>query len=190
MTRLADLSIQVALRAAIKLQGMEPADDDNPLPGYFVLALGKQGTRTLNYSSDIDPVVLFDPDRLTLPDDVEPQKLLNRITQRWVKLLQDVTSDGYVFRVDLRLRPDPSSTPVAVSTVRARAYFEASGQNWERAAYAKARCCAGDHETARDFDKVLDPFIWRRSLDFAAVESIRDMKEMIERELNRKKELE
>ncbi|GGE50939.1 glutamate-ammonia-ligase adenylyltransferase [Marinicauda pacifica] len=180
LTAFADASVQGALGAAVRIRGFDVEADDTPLPGYFVLALGKMGTGTLNYSSDIDLVVLFEPDRIVTPEGKEPQKALDRLTQTWVRLMSEETSDGYVFRVDHRLRPDPSSTPVSLSAESARRYFEAVGQNWERAAYAKARVCAGDREAGEAFLRDLEPFIWRRALDFAAVEDIRSLAKQIQ----------
>ena len=189
ITAFADAAVQGALGAAARLRGFEIADGANPLPGYFVLALGKMGTGTLNYSSDIDLVVLFEPDLIAPPPGREPQKALDRLTQTWVRLLTEETGERYVFRVDLRLRPDPSSTPVAMSAEAARRYFEAVGQNWERAAYAKARVCAGDRQAGQAFLRDLEPFIWRRALDYAAVEDIRGLARQIQR-VGRRAEIE
>jgi glutamate-ammonia-ligase adenylyltransferase len=181
----ADAAVRAALEAAARASGLAVEDPDNPAPGLFILTLGKHGQRSLNYSSDIDPVVLWEPehtDWAALPD---PAKTYARLTRKMSAFLQDVTEDGYVFRVDLRLRPDPGSTPAAVSAEMARQYFEAVGQNWERAAYAKARVCAGDRALGEAFLKDLDPFIWRRTLDFVAVEDIRGIARQIQAVGNR-----
>ncbi len=180
ISRFADAAVQGALAAAARMSGFAVADPGNPVPGYFALALGKLGAGTLNYSSDIDLVVMFEPDTAQPPDGKEPRKAFARLAQKLAHLLQEATADGYVFRVDLRLRPDPSSTPPAVSASMARGYFEAVGQNWERAAYAKARWCAGDRAAAEGFLADLEPFIWRRSLDYAAVEDIRALARQIQ----------
>jgi len=176
----ADACVQAALACAARAYGVDVCDPDNPLPGYFVLCLGKQGTRSLNFSSDVDLVVAFEPDLAQAPSGKDPAKTFARIAQKLATLMQEVTADGYVFRVDLRLRPDPGSTPVAVSADMARHYFEAVGQNWERAAYAKARVCAGDRQAGAAFLQDLVPFIWRRTLDFAAVEDIRSIAKQIQ----------
>jgi glutamate-ammonia-ligase adenylyltransferase len=147
--------------------------------GYFVVAMGKHGAFELNYSSDIDLIVFYDLDRLRLRDGLEPQSFLVRLTRDLVRLLQEHTEHGYVFRTDLRLRPDPGSTPLAISTDAALNYYESVGQNWERAALIKARTIAGDLEAGRSFLGELSPFIWRKYLDFAAIADIHAMKRQI-----------
>ncbi|KAK0358736.1 hypothetical protein LTR94_034173, partial [Friedmanniomyces endolithicus] len=107
------------------------------------------------------------------------QGFVNRLAQGLTALLAERTADGYVFRVDLRLRPDPSSTPPVVAAPMALAYYESVGQNWERAAFIKARVCAGDAAEGADFLKALVPYIWRRSLDYQAVLDIQSIKKQI-----------
>ena len=155
------------------------AGAEGPIPGWFCIAMGKQGAFELNYSSDIDISIFFEPDRLPLADGVEPQAFAVRMTQRVTELMQDRTGDGYVFRVDLRLRPDPSSTPLAAPVPAALEYYESVGQNWERAAYIKARACAGDLTCAEAFLAELKPFVWRKNLDFAAIADIHAIKRQI-----------
>src|SRR6185312_8280690 len=133
----------------------------------------------LNYSSDIDLIVFYDPAAAALPEGAEPAPLFVRITQRLVKLLQERTADGYVFRTDLRLRPDPASTAIAISTAAASTYYESVGQNWERAALIKARACAGDIAAGEKILNELSPFVWRKYLDFAAVADVQAMKQQI-----------
>lgn len=176
----ADASVQASLAAAARLTGFAVDDPANPVPGYFVLTLGKHGQRSLNFSSDVDLVIAWEPEIAQGPEGKDRPKSFNRLAQKLAFLMQEVTADGYVFRVDLRLRPDPGSTPPAVSADMARRYFEAVGQNWERAAYAKARWCAGDRACADEFLNDLKPFIWRRALDFAAVEDIRALAKQIQ----------
>lgn len=157
------------------------ADDPRgPVPGLFALAMGKHGARELNYSSDIDISLFFEPEvTASVLEGPEPQAFVNRIAQGLATLLSERTGDGYVFRVDLRLRPDPSSTPPAVSAPAALAYYESVGQNWERAAFIKARVVAGDAGQGGDFLKALTPFIWRRSLDYPAILDIQSIKKQI-----------
>jgi glutamate-ammonia-ligase adenylyltransferase len=147
--------------------------------GYIVLAMGKMGAGELNYSSDIDLIVLYDPDAGVLADEGEAAAFYVRITRGLVKLLQERTPDGYVFRVDLRLRPDPASTQIAVSIPAALNYYGSIGQNWERAAMIKARPCAGDIAAGEAFLRELSPFIWRKYLDYAAVADVEAMKQQI-----------
>ncbi|MEL6862759.1 MAG: glutamine-synthetase adenylyltransferase, partial [Pseudomonadota bacterium] len=90
--------------------------------------------------------------------------------------LSDITSEGYVFRTDLRLRPDPSVTPVVLSMEAAERYYESVGRTWERAAYIKARPCAGNLAAGQRFLDILRPFVWRRHLDFAAIEDAHNMR--------------
>ena len=147
--------------------------------GYIVLAMGKMGAFELNFSSDIDLIVLYNPAASVLPNSAEPSPLFVRMTQRLVKLLQERTVDGYVFRTDLRLRPDPASTAIAISTEAAISYYESVGQNWERAAMIKARACAGDIAAGEAMLNEIAPFVWRKYLDFAAVADVHAMKRQI-----------
>ncbi len=185
LTRFADSALAAALRVTAKAEvaaGRLSAvgqGSEGPVPGWFCLAMGKQGAFELNYSSDIDVSVFYEPDRLPVVEGVEPRAFAVRLTQGVAALIQDRTDEGYVFRVDLRLRPDPSSTPLAVSVNAAFEYYETVGQNWERAAFIKARACAGDLPRARAFLEELSPFIWRKNLDFAAIADIHSIKRQI-----------
>jgi glutamate-ammonia-ligase adenylyltransferase len=145
--------------------------------GYVVIAMGKMGAGELNYSSDIDIIVFYDA--AGLAPGTEPASFYVRLTRGLVKLLQERTPDGYVFRTDLRLRPDPASTQIAISTAAALDYYESRGQNWERAALIKARPCAGNVAAGEALLGELSPFIWRKYLDFAAVADIHAMKRQI-----------
>ena len=147
--------------------------------GFVVLALGKLGASELNYSSDIDLVILYDPDRVATDDGERLQNQFARVTRRIIGLIDERTIDGYVFRMDLRLRPDPGSTPIAMSVLAAEQYYESIGQNWERAAMIKARQIAGDRDAGAAFLSRLTPFIWRKNLDFAAINDIQSIKRQI-----------
>lgn len=157
------------------------ANPDSPGEGsgFTVLALGKHGAGELNYSSDIDLVIFFDPETTALRDPSEAATIYTRIAQQLAKLLQERTADGYVHRVDYRLRPDPGSTPTAVSLSSAYVYYETVGQNWERAAFIKARPIAGDLTLGENFLKELRPFIWRKYFDFASIADVHAMKRQI-----------
>ena len=185
LTELADTavraSVDFALLEAARAGRIALRDEKDPQrgSGYIVLAMGKMGACELNYSSDIDLIVFFDAASPLIPEDAEPAPAFVRITQRVVKLLNARTGDGYVFRTDLRLRPDPASTPIAISTAAARAYYESVGQNWERAAMIKARACAGDIPAGEKLLNDLSPFVWRKYLDFAALADVHAMKQQI-----------
>jgi glutamate-ammonia-ligase adenylyltransferase len=181
----ADRSISSAVRYLLarpvksgELQVPEPAKPEQG-SGYFVLGMGKLGAYELNYSSDIDLIVFFDAGVTRLREGSEPAPFFVRLTRDLVRLLQDRTADGYVWRTDLRLRPDPGATQLALSTDAGLSYYESFGQNWERAALIKARVVAGDKEAGEAFLAQLSPFIWRRYLDFAAVADIHAMKRRV-----------
>jgi glutamate-ammonia-ligase adenylyltransferase len=147
--------------------------------GLVLFALGKHGGQELNYSSDVDIVAFFDPRRGVLAEPGEATKFYTTVVRRIVALMEERREGGYVFRTDLRLRPDPGSTPVALSMDAALAYYEVRGQNWERAAWIKARPCAGDIATGESFLKELAPYVWRKHLDFATIADIQAMKRQI-----------
>jgi [glutamine synthetase] adenylyltransferase / [glutamine synthetase]-adenylyl-L-tyrosine phosphorylase len=158
-----------------KLDGDEPGRGS----GYVILALGKHGAFELNYSSDVDLIILYDPDAAPLADGIEPASFFVRLSKRLVGLLQDVTEDGFAFRVDLRLRPDPRATQIAIAVEAAANHYEYMGQNWERAAMIKARPIAGDLALGQEFLARLQPYIWRKYLDFAAIADIQSLKRQI-----------
>ncbi len=170
LSRFADAALQGALAAAISRSPLETSD------GIVFFAMGKHGAFELNYSSDIDLVVLFDRARMKVEDRHEAQKHAVAVTRDVVNLMQMQTADGYVFRTDLRLRPDPGVTALAISVTSAESYYEAFGQNWERMAFIKARPAAGDAALGEDFLKTLRPFIWRKFLDYAAIEDVHAVK--------------
>jgi len=181
----ADAAVQAALRfgldAAVRdgdITVPDAAEPERDL-GLFVLALGKHGARELNYSSDIDLTIFYDPDRPGIASARDPQKLAISLVKGIVKLLNERTVDGYVERVDLRLRPDPGLTPIAMPDHAALGYYESVGQNWERAAMIKARPIAGDIAAGQAFLKELEPFIWRKYFDYAAIADIHAMKRQI-----------
>jgi glutamate-ammonia-ligase adenylyltransferase len=186
LTELAVAAVQAALRYLLRQEAargrLSPPSPDSPEDnsGLIVLAMGKMGAGELNYSSDIDLIVFFDPKAGALAPDIEPQPFFVRITQGLARLLQQRTGDGYVFRVDLRLRPDPASTQVAISTEAALYYYEREGRTWERAAMIKARPCAGDAIAGEALMVEIAPFVWRKHLDFAALGDVHDMKRQMQ----------
>ncbi len=184
LSDVADAAVAAALRAALRglgPKGFAGADAPHPeeIAGVAVLAMGKMGARELNYSSDIDLIVLFDPDAPAAADPADVRAVAVAAARQTVKLLAEQTADGYVFRADLRLRPDPGVSAAAVSVRAAEAYYEAHGQNWERAAFIKARAAAGDLAVGSAFLDGLRPFMWRKYLDYAAIEDIHSIKRQI-----------
>lgn len=170
------LLARLAKKGAIELPEPENAAASS---GLIVLGLGKLGARELNYSSDIDLIILFDPGAVASGQPDRLQQNFARLARDLVNILTERTEDGYVFRTDIRLRPDPSSTPPAISVLAAEAYYESVGQNWERAAMIKARQIAGDRDAGEKFRKKLLPFIWRKNLDFAAIRDVHSIKRQI-----------
>jgi len=185
LTALADMSVGAALGFLLREEAqrgrINPPSRDHPEEGcgLFVLAMGKHGAGELNYSSDIDLIVFFDKALFPVASDVDGQAVAVAVVRGLVKILSETTSAGYVFRTDLRLRPDAGATQVALSTESAMLYYEASGQNWERAAMIKARPCAGDLVAGAAFMAELRPFVWRKHLDYAAIEDIHSIKRQI-----------
>ena len=181
LTRFADACVQGALRFLLAAQaqrsGQQAVGEEDC--GLTVLAMGKYGAHELNYSSDIDLIAFYDAAKFPFTKLGDPRGAAVDIVRGLVKLLSETTGDGYVFRVDLRLRPDAGATQIAISIAAALDYYEAMGQNWERAAMIKARACAGDPGTGAEFLAGLRPFIWRRYLDFAAIQDIQSIKRQI-----------
>lgn len=182
LTRLADTCVDAGLKALVsaeiargKLPGMTLADAETA-GGMAVLAMGKMGAMELNYSSDIDLICLFDETRFDPDDYTEARAAFIRVTRKLAALLSEVTPEGYVFRTDLRLRPDASVTPVCIAMETAERYYESVGRTWERAAFIKARVCGGDVAAGQAFLDRLTPFVWRKHLDFAAIQDAHDMR--------------
>jgi glutamate-ammonia-ligase adenylyltransferase len=186
--RLSDLA-DVCVRSAVnflladadrqgKLKLVDPANPSLK-SGWILLGMGKLGAHELNFSSDIDLVVFFDPEAPAVVDPMEAADIFARLTRRLVRILQDRTENGYVFRTDLRLRPDPGSTPLAIPVEAALNYYEGRGQNWERAAMIKARPVAGDTDAGAAFLKELQPYIWRKYMDYAAIADVHSIKRQI-----------
>ena len=181
---------EAALGAALRhlLRGLHESgelalpepDDPERGSGLFALGMGKLGARELNYSSDIDLILFYDQDRAPYAGRRGIQPAFTRLAQGLMRIIGQQTAQGYVFRTDLRLRPDPGSTPPAVSVRSAEVYYRTAGRNWERAAMIKARPVAGDIEAGEAFLETLQPFVWRRHLDFAAAQDIGAIKERID----------
>ncbi len=186
LTTLAESATSAVLRpliAKLAKRGLvsspDPADPETGC-GLIALGLGKLGGRELNYSSDIDLILLYDPDRMPATGRWELPGRLMQLAHQFIAILSEPTADGIAFRVDLRLRPDPVSMPLVVSTKSALSYYDKRGQTWERAALIKARPIAGDVAAGNEFLRNLRPFIWRRHLDFATVQGLHEIKRRID----------
>jgi len=167
LTAFADRALDRAIRTAIVERcGIDSAD------GFIALALGKQGAGELNYSSDIDPVLLFDRERLPRRSADDPGEAAQRYARRVVALLSANTAEGYVLRVDLRLRPASEVSPLSVPVGSALTHYQGQALAWERAAFIRARAAAGDIAAGEAFLDEIRPFVWRSQLDFGAIEEI------------------
>ncbi len=166
----ADRAIDQAVCSAIgdRMPDAEPQ-------GFAVIAMGKLGSHELNYSSDVDLLLLFDPDTLPHRSRDDPAEAAVRIGRRLIEIMQKRTEDGYVQRVDLRLRPSPEVTPIALPVNAAISHYESSALPWERAAFIRARAAAGDLALGQRFLDSIEPFVWRRSLDFEVIDDVRQI---------------
>ena len=185
LTDAADAAVQSAVRFLFRLASdrgdwcpLDPAAPEQG-SGFIVVGMGKYGAYELNYSSDIDLIVFYESDLARVRDGLDASTFFVRLTRELVRLISERTADGYVFRTDLRLRPDPGATQIALTTDAAMHYYETVGQNWERAAMIKARAVAGDQPAGDAFLAELSPFIWRKYLDFAAIADVHAMKRQI-----------
>ncbi len=185
LSRFADLAIGRAVDHLL-LEGLQRGEIELPEPdrpgarsGLVVLAMGKLGAFELNYSSDIDLIVLFDGTRLAYRGSEAPMAFAVHLARTLVYMLEQKTREGYVFRTDLRLRPHLPGHPLALSCEDAELYYERHGQNWERAAFIKARPVAGDVEAGAAFLDRLRPYVWRKYLDYAAIRDIHSIKRQI-----------
>jgi len=185
LSRFAEAALGAALRHLLReaarkgLVALAAPDKPERESGLIVLGMGKLGGYELNYSSDIDLILLYEPSLVRAKARDGIQSFFVRLTRDLVRILEERTGDGYSFRTDLRLRPDPASTPLAMSVAAALTYYESVGQNWERAALIKARPVAGDRVAGQRFLRELQPFIWRKNLDFAAIQDIHSIKRQI-----------
>lgn len=170
----ADFALDRAIAAAI--EQYRPGSEAR---GLAAIALGKHGSGELNYSSDIDPILLFDPQTLPCRDRDDPVEAAVRIGRRVVEIMQARDENGYVFRIDLRLRPTPEVTPIVMPVEAAITYYESQAVAWERAAFIRSRPCSGDMELGQYFSNALKPFVWRRGLDFGAIKEIRSISHRI-----------
>jgi glutamate-ammonia-ligase adenylyltransferase len=170
--------------------------DKTTIPsGFAIIAMGKLGGRELNFSSDVDLMYVYRSDGETEGVKYPDGMVKNRITnhQYFIKLAEKLsaaigekTEDGFVFRVDLRLRPEGQRGPLAQSLGGYEIYYESWGQTWERSALLKARPVAGDEAVGREFMDRIGPFVYRKYLDYGAITEIRDMKQKINKDVEQK----
>lgn len=143
-----------------------------PVRGFAVIALGKHGGQELNYSSDIDPIFIYDPATLPVKPREDPADAAQRIARQLIDIMSARDGLGYVFRMDLRLRPAAEVTPLAIPVEAALSHYESQALTWEQAAFIRSRAAAGDRALGDYFMEALRPFVWRRSLDFGTIDEI------------------
>jgi len=185
LTQFADFACGILLKSLVneaankgKIKAISDGQQTS-FGGLFILAMGKMGGKELNYSSDIDLVVLFDETKHDLDQFNLVKSEFVKITRKFTRLMSETTKEGYVFRTDLRLRPDPFVNPVCLSVGGAERYYESFARAWERAAYIKARPCAGDIAAGYEFLQRINPFIWRLQYDFTALQDTSEMQDRI-----------
>jgi glutamate-ammonia-ligase adenylyltransferase len=190
LTDLADVAVNAALNQLHAWQSQRygvPRDAKGQAQQMVVLGMGKLGGRELNFSSDIDLIFTYPQHGETDgARSVSNEEFFRRLGQRLSKILAELTAEGFVFRVDLRLRPFGDSGPLALSFAAFEDYYQNHGRDWERYAMIKARVIAGDREAGERLLAELRPFVYRRYLDYHAFEALRDMKAMIAQEVERK----
>ena len=191
LTALAEASLEAAYRrsraeVAKDYGELRLAESDGP-NRFVILGMGKLGGGELNFSSDIDVIFLFESDEGETAGGTKgktsPREFFAEVGKRIIQAMGKVTEEGFVFRTDLRLRPLGANGPLVQSVDSAMLYYESWGQCWERAALIKARAVAGARDLGNNFLKEVEPFIYRRYLDYTTVDELRHMKARIENEL-------
>jgi len=166
---------QTAKRYKLKLP-------EGPVPGLFIIGLGKLGGQDLNFSSDIDLIAFFEPDVLPIPAHMGQAYVASDICKRLTQILQPRNSPEFVWRVDWRLRPESSGTGLAISTAKAETFYFFRSLPWHRLALMKARVVGGDKAAGKRFLDRLEPYIWRRNLDFTTLDELAALKTRINNE--------
>jgi len=188
LTWLAEASIESALAVISSWQQDElgiPVNSEGEEQKFIVIGMGKLGAHELNYSSDIDLIFVYSGEGETQGKSrtLENSEYFIRLSRQLIHVLNTATADGFVFRVDMRLRPFGDSGPLAMSANAFGEYYQTHGREWERYAMIKARVVAGDREHGQDVLNYLIPFVYRRYIDFSVFESLREMKGLIERQV-------
>ena len=180
-SKFADLSIDMALQIAwnMEAKSLKLPKHSGPIPGLFVLGLGKLGGLDLNFSSDVDLVAFYDPETLLIPQNVGWGYAVNKILKTMSQILKPRNSPRFIWRVDWRLRPESSSTQLALSVDMAQDFYFFRALPWHRLALMKARVVAGDKDTGQAFLNTITPFIWRQNLDFRALDELAHLKSRI-----------
>lgn len=168
---------------ALAVRYGKPYGESGELAKLYVLAMGKLGGRELNFSSDVDLIFAFsEAGHTDGQESISNQEYFSKVVQQLISLLQNRTTEGFVFRVDVRLRPNGDSGPLVYTSAAMETYYQEQGRDWERYAMVKARVL-GDPKNQTWFKRLITPFIYRRFVDFSVIESLRSMKAMIEREV-------
>jgi len=204
ISNLADVCLQIAYeKANMDLKnkyGIPYYEDENgdwKISEFTILGMGKLGGQELNYSSDIDLIFIYtssqgetrpDPDQSGEIIKITNHEYFSKLARQITKYINEITSEGNVFRVDLELRPEGPSGEIASSLTSCEIYYQSWGRTWERQAHIKSRVVAGSEELGKDFFAMMEPFIYRRSLDFNAIEEIKSMKSRIDQSLKPNKE--
>ena len=190
LSQLADMAISFATswaRAALAGRYGAPKTKDGAISNLIILGMGKLGGRELNFSSDVDLIFLYsDSGQTDGPREVSNEEYFRLLAQQIVGILSNTTADGFVYRVDVRLRPFGDSGPLAISLAALEGYLTQHGRDWERYAYVKARVINEWSGAEHLYKDILRPFIYRRYLDYGVFSSLRDMKSMIQAEVQRK----
>ncbi|HNC01903.1 MAG TPA: hypothetical protein PLY05_00975, partial [Agitococcus sp.] len=182
-----DAAIAYAEQALIARHGLPIGEDSGQVQKMIVIGMGKLGAQELNLSSDIDLIFSYPEAGETNGRSViSNQEYFIKLAQQVIRLLDQQTADGFVFRIDMRLRPWGDGSALALSFNAMERYYEQHGREWERYAFIKARVIAGDITSGQELLSSLRPFVYRRYIDYSAFAALRDMKAMIEREVRRK----
>ncbi len=191
LSEFADACVDQALEKlhawAVEKNGEPKGEHSGQPQRLVVLGLGKLGGQELNFSSDIDLIFAYPEEGETAGERaLSNHEFFIRLGQSLINALNENTADGFVFRVDMRLRPNGASGPLALSFAAMEHYYQTHGRDWERYAFIKVRAIAGDRAAGEELLRTLKPFVYRKYLDYGTIESIRGMKGMIEREMARK----
>jgi len=189
LSLLAECCVSYALDTLFSWQCQEqgiPVDSNNQQQSLLVVGMGKLGAYELNFSSDIDLIFVFESEGETDKTKLTNTEFFQQLGRQLIRVLDQKTADGFVFRVDMRLRPFGESGPIAINFNAVEHYYQAHGREWERYAWVKARAFGSNPESVNELQQMLKPFIYRRYIDYGVFDSLREMKQLIERQNKRK----